>query len=97
MLIICPGIHSPKLTEQFIQSIQNRVEQDFLVLPTEYSPYSAIAVYQWLERQGIPQAEPLSFVAFSAGVVGSFGAAWAWQLKGGPVSYTHLTLPTNGW
>jgi hypothetical protein len=94
MLIICPGIHSPQLTEQFVQNIQDRVEQDYLVLPTEYSPYSAIAIDRWLKRQGISPVKPLSFVAFSAGVVGSFGAAWAWQLRGGQVNNF---IAVDGW
>jgi len=83
-IIICPGIHSPELTEQFIQGIQDRIKQNYLVLPTtEYLPYSAIAVTQWLNQQSLSKTEPLSFISFSAGVVGSFGAAWAWQLQGG--------------
>jgi hypothetical protein len=94
-LIICPGIHPFELTEQFIQGIQHRIQQDYLVLPTtEYLPYSAIAVTQWLNQQSLSKAEPLSFISFSAGVVGSFGAAWAWQLKGGQIS---KFIALDGW
>lgn len=94
MLIICPGIHSPELTEQFIQGIQEKVKQNYLVLPTEYLPYSAIAVFQWLDRQGLSKSESLSFISFSAGVVGSFGAAWGWQLGGGKISNF---IAVDGW
>jgi hypothetical protein len=94
-LIICPGIHPFELTEQFIQGIQHRVQQDYLVLPTaEYLPYSAIAVTQWLNQQSISKTEPLSFISFSAGVVGSFGAAWTWQLQGGQI---HNFIAVDGW
>ena len=88
-IIICPGIHSPELTQSFIQSTQNIIgTREHLILPTErYLPYCAIAITQWL-KQHYPSpvnAPPLSFVAFSAGVVGGIGAAWVWQLQGGKV------------
>lgn len=94
MIIICPGIHTPELTEQFIQGIQDTVKQDYLVLPTEYLPYSAIAVTQWLNQQSLSKSESLSFISFSAGVVGSFGAAWGWQLGGGQISNF---IAVDGW
>ena len=94
-IIICPGIHSPELTEQFIQGIQDRIKQNYLVLPTtEYLPYSAIAVSQWLNQQSLSKTEPLFFISFSAGVVGSFGAAWAWHLQGGQIS---KFIAIDGW
>ena len=94
-IIICPGIHPPELTEQFISTIQHKITADLLVLPTErYLPYSAIAVYQWLTKQNLSLTEPLSFISFSAGVVGSFGAAWAWQLQGGKIN---SFIAVDGW
>ena len=94
-IIICPGIHSPELTEQFISEIQHKITAELLILPTEiYPPYSAIAVYQWLIKQNLLLTEPLSFISFSAGVVGSFGAAWAWQLQGGKI---HSFIAVDGW
>ena len=64
-------------------------------MPTEeYLPYSAIAVYQWLDSQALSKTEPLSFISFSAGVVGSFGAALAWQLQGGKVAHF---IAIDGW
>lgn len=94
-IIICPGIHDPQLTELFIQAIQDKISQNYLVLPTsEYLPYSAIAVYQWLAQQGLSNTEPLAFITFSAGVVGGFGAAIAWQLQGGKVE---RLIAIDGW
>ncbi len=77
-LIICPGVHPPQLTSSFIQ---NNIKQKPLVLPTkQYLPYDAIAIECWL-KQHYPSpvdAPALSFIAFSAGVVGGFGAARIW-------------------
>jgi hypothetical protein len=94
-IIICPGIHDPHLTDLFVQALQAKISQDYLVLPTtEYLPYSAIAVYQWLDEQKLSKTEPLAFIAFSAGVVGGFGAAIAWQLQGGRVD---RFIAMDGW
>lgn len=86
-IIVCPGVHSSELSDRFIQGIQNIMgQQDYLILPTkEYSPYSAIAIDQWLKKQQLSKAQSLTFIAFSAGVVGAIGAALAWQLQGGGV------------
>ena len=68
--------------------MQNSLCQECLVLPTEqYLPYNAIAIVQWL-KQYYPfpvDAPPLSWIAFSAGVVGGIGAARIWQLQGGKI------------
>ena len=94
-VIICPGIHSTKLTDRFVQAIQPSVRQEFLILPTaQYLPYSAIAIYQWLNQQQLSDSEPLAFICFSAGVVGGFGAALAWQLRGGKI---HSFIAIDGW
>ena len=90
-IIICPGVHSPELTDRFIQSLEL---ENYLVLPTENLPYNAIAVYQWLDRQQLSKTRSLSFIAFSAGVVGGFGAAIAWQLQGGKI---HSFIAFDGW
>ncbi|MEL6909024.1 MAG: hypothetical protein AAFO85_02285 [Cyanobacteria bacterium J06598_4] len=94
-IIICPGIHPPELTTQFVQGIESKLKQNYLVLPTEkYAPYSAIAILEWLAQQHLSQTEPLSFIGFSAGVVGSFGAALAWQLRGGKIN---CLIAVDGW
>jgi hypothetical protein len=97
-IIICPGIHSQQLTANFIQSTKtNWQPRDYLVLPTtQFSPYSAIAIEQWLKQNyGSPSVtQPLSFIAFSAGVVGAIGAALAWQLQGGKIQHF---IAVDGW
>ena len=93
-IVIIPGIHSPELTDRFVEGIQDKIEGDYLILPTEEClPYDAIAIYRWLERQLLDK-KPLSFIAFSAGVVGAIGAAIAWQLQGGKV---HGFIAFDGW
>lgn len=88
--IICPGIHSPQLTESFIQGVRNIIEpKDCLILSTEqYKPYCAISIEQWLKTHySSPKNAPvLSFLSFSAGVVGSIIAANQWQLQGGRIN-----------
>ncbi|MEM8722555.1 MAG: hypothetical protein AAGE84_25245 [Cyanobacteria bacterium P01_G01_bin.39] len=94
-LIIIPGIHSPQLSDRFIDGIRDEIKQDYLILPTQkHPPYSALAIYQWLEQQQLNKAEPLIFIAFSAGVVGGIVAAIAWQLKGGKI---HSFVAFDGW
>ena len=87
--IICPGIHSVALTTSFIEAIHNILgETNYLVLPTErYAPYDPQAIARWL-KQYYPSpkdAPALSFISFSAGVVGSIVAANKWQLQGGKI------------
>ena len=88
-IIICPGVHSPQLTEQFVEGIQSVIsDRRCLVLPTaQYLPYSPVDIYRWLDRQQFSLAEKRSlfFIAFSAGVVGGIGAALAWQFQPGKV------------
>lgn len=93
-IIIIPGIHSPQLTESFVTGIEDKIKQKYLVLPTEYAPYSAIAIYQWLNQQLLSKTELLSFIAFSAGVVGGLGAALAWQFQGGKIN---SFIAFDGW
>jgi hypothetical protein len=97
-IIICPGIHSPQITNSFIKGIQDVVEaRNYLILPTEqYAPYLAIAIEQWLKQQypSPAKAPPLSLIAFSAGTVGGIGAAIAWQLQGGKIQHF---IALDGW
>ena len=96
-IIICPGIHSTQLTKQFVQEIESIFkDHQYLILPTDrYLPYSALGVYQWLRIQLSPlETQPLTFITFSAGVVGGFGAALAWQLEGGKVK---SFIAGDGW
>lgn len=94
-IVICPGIHPSELTDRFLEGTKDKIAQDCLVLPTEqYFPYSAIAVAQWLQEQELAKTEPISFIAFSAGVVGAFGAALAWQWQGGKIG---KFIAVDGW
>lgn len=97
-LVICPGIHSPQLTASFISSISKDFpEKNYSILPTEkYPPYNPIAIDRWLKTHypSPKNAPPLSFIAFSAGVVGSIGTAIAWQLQGGEID---LFIAFDGW
>ena len=84
-IIICPGIHPPELTALFVQDLRDKIEASYFIPTAQVPPYSAIAISQWLEQQPLSKTEPLSFIAFSAGVVGGIGAAKRWQLQGGQV------------
>lgn len=94
-IIVIPGVHPTDLTDSFVRGIRDRIKQNLLVLPTEsYLPYDAIAVYRWLDKQQLSYTRPSSFICFSAGVVGGFGAALAWQLRGGKI---HSFIAIDGW
>ena len=100
-LIICPGIHNSQLTESFLQSLANFCEQnlvrDWLIFPTsEYPAYASREIWQFLaKKQGKPpQASPVLFLAFSAGVVGAIGAARFWRSQGGKVK---ALIALDGW
>ncbi len=97
-IVICPGVHSPQLTKDFVESIKNFIgQQEYSILPTHHHlPYSTAAILQWLKQNyPIPREAPkLSFIAFSAGVVGGIGAANVWQLWGGQVN---CFIAFDGW
>lgn len=99
-IIICPGIHSPQLTDNFIQSLESLDDfslSNYLVLPTKkYAAYSPFDIREFL-RQNLAQPSPsipLLFLAFSAGVVGAIGAANIWQLSGGKLT---ALIAFDGW
>ena len=88
-IVIIPGIHSVMLTTSFVEGMQNILDQsNYLILPTEqYQPYSVRAIDRWLKKHyPLPKDAPaLSFISFSAGVVGSIIVANKWQLEGGKI------------
>ncbi|MFB2897395.1 hypothetical protein ACE1CI_31135 [Aerosakkonemataceae cyanobacterium BLCC-F50] len=96
-LIICPGIHEPKLTESFLTGLQlkdNQKRQDILIFPIEDDPaYSSGHILQFL-CQNHSLTSPIAIISFSAGVVGAIGAAWGWQLLGGEVK---AFIALDGW
>jgi hypothetical protein len=92
-VIICPGVHSPELTQEFLINLPV-APANLLIFPTEkYPAFSAIDVLQFLkEHQSLDV--PVVFIGFSAGVVGAIGAAWGWQLLGGEVK---ALIALDGW
>ena len=94
-IIIIPGIHSPQLSDRFVENIQTKIKQNYLILPTQqYQPYAPKSVYQWLKKQQLSKTEPLALITFSAGAVGGFSAALAWQSQGGQVQ---SFIAIDGW
>lgn len=107
MVIICPGIHDVKLTQDFLEGLKsqrlgnsayNIQNEQLLVFPAqEYPAYSAIDILNFLCKElGFPSAiaSPVVFISFSAGVAGAIGAAWAWQMLSGRVK---AFIALDGW
>ncbi|MGB3508882.1 MAG: hypothetical protein WBA93_06505 [Microcoleaceae cyanobacterium] len=95
-IVICPGMHDRKLTDEFIKRLFTKCPCNFLLVPTQdYAPYSAIDILNFLWcKKSLNRDVPLLFIAFSAGVVGAVGAAWGWQLRGGQVK---ALIAIDGW
>ena len=99
-IIICPGIHSSQLTDNFIQSLEsfdNFTLTNYLVFPTtKYSAYSPLQIREFLNQNLEQPSSSISllFIAFSAGVVGAIGVANLWQLSGGKVI---ALIACDGW
>ena len=96
-VVICPGIHSVELTNQFLAGF-GQTFLEALVFPTHRLPaYSALHILKFI-REVKPiepkQATPLLFIAFSAGVVGAIGAARLWHRSGGQV---RAVIAIDGW
>lgn len=94
-IVICPGIHEPKLTEDFILG-SGWGCRNLLIFPAQdYPAYSGVHILQFLgDRDRVPAASELIFISFSAGVVGAIAAALAWQLQGGKVK---AFIAVDGW
>ncbi len=101
-IVVCPGIHAPKLTQEFLQGLQgedwraNAFSQlEILLFPTQkYPAISAFHILQFLCVDRLVPPSPIIFISFSAGVVGAIGAAWGWQLLGGEVK---AFIALDGW
>ena len=101
-IIICPGIHEPALTENFIsggletyfQSKENSV--NILSVPNDgFSPLSGFYILEVLsDRLRHQLKSPVVFISFSAGVVGAIAAAYSWQMLGG---YVKGFIAIDGW
>jgi hypothetical protein len=100
-LLICPGIHDPQLTRQFLDDLtggERWIDRhlDCLVFPAwDYPAYSALHILHFLDRETTRDDDrAIAWIAFSAGVVGAIGAAWGWQALGGTVKGA---IALDGW
>ena len=98
MLLICPGIHPPELTESFLDGVlENWKNQqqlgELLIFPTQdYSAYSSLDILNFIDKNNPKSA--IMIIAFSAGVVGAIGAALAWQQLRGEIQGL---IAIDGW
>jgi hypothetical protein len=104
-LVICPGIHDPKLTDRFLTRLSevwgvensrsnSQTSYPVKIFPAhKHPPFSAIDILHFLCSQELA-GESLVFASFSAGVVGAIGAAWMWQQIGGKVG---AFFALDGW
>ncbi|NDJ17209.1 hypothetical protein [Myxacorys almedinensis] len=92
-IIVCPGMHSPRLTDTFIAGL-DRPEQTFVIFPSDRLPvYSPHHILEFLQPH-LSQGLPLLWIGFSAGVVGAIAAATQWQTQGG---ITRSLIAIDGW
>jgi hypothetical protein len=101
VVIICPGIHNSQLTHEFLAGLQRcnaenvwHIQQLLLFPSHEYPAYSAIHILNYLQRHLTLMNTSVTFISFSAGVVGAIGAAWGWQMLGGTVK---ALVALDGW
>jgi len=101
-IIICPGIHEPALTENFISGgleiyYQSR-EKAVNILKVSTDGFSALSGFYILQvlsdRLRHQLKSPVIFISFSAGVVGAIAAAYSWQIYGGNVK---AFIAIDGW
>ena len=92
-IFICPGLHPPELTRDFIKNLGLASRDRLLILPATIPPYSGMAVFNFL-NQNSDRTSPLLCIAFSAGVVGAVFATFAWQSQNRTVS---ALIAVDGW
>ncbi len=106
IVVICPGIHPPGLTDEFVAALERAIATQFdiaqalqlWVLPFEIAPYAPdlIGSYiskRWQQAELLPNT-PTTWIGFSAGVVGAVAAARHWQRQGGTVKGL---IALDGW
>jgi hypothetical protein len=97
-IVICPGIHAPQLTQEFVQGLNETASDTykFLIYPNHDYAVLSPHLLQFLQTQlGNPHwRSPVVFIAFSAGVVGAILAANTWQSLGGQVL---ALIAIDGW
>ena len=102
LFVICGGIHSWEITENFVcyisKLIADTYKPNICIIPTvQIAPYDALNIYEFIhQKYGTPAKSDFSLVvvAFSAGVVGSIGFARLWYRKGGTIK---CLLAFDGW
>lgn len=110
VLVICPGIHGPELTQGFLSALEAELAiaaghapnlpapAACWTLPAALPPYSPHHVQTFVESQWRAQAPavgtPLIWIGFSAGVVGAIASARQWQRQGGRV---RCFIALDGW
>lgn len=102
-IMICPGVHPPELTEDFIRALPG-LPAPPLIFPAKQPAYSSghIVTFLWQQLAGSSQdwslpvikTTPIVWIGFSAGVVGVIGAAHLWQKLGGQVV---ALIALDGW
>ncbi len=101
-IIICPGFHLPELTQCLLQELLLVADSSLNLLENTHIPaqsYTALSamhiIQDLMETYGQPvEAAPITFISFSAGVIGAIGAAWGWELLGGRVK---ALIAIDGW
>ncbi|MEM7771202.1 MAG: hypothetical protein AAF327_11925 [Cyanobacteria bacterium P01_A01_bin.37] len=95
-VILCPGIHHERLTQNFLEQMSPALSDPVVFSTNQYPAYSAWHLIQCLETSLDPQQleTPILFIGFSAGVVAAIATAWYWQLKGRSVK---ALIALDGW
>lgn len=79
-------MHAPRYTQAFLRALPDWLVARSQVLPAQILPACPVSVLNtWVASGCAPDGEPLTIIAFSAGVVGAAGAAWMWQQLGGEI------------
>jgi len=94
-VLVCPGVQELSATQAFVAALRSRLapEDQLWCLGPEVLPYSSAHILAALSQRCDAQ-KPLLWLSYSAGVVGSLGAAWAWQAMGGTVT---AFVALDGW
>ena len=103
-IVVVPGFHSSSLTHAFLQSMHPLLDKAWVVdsnrVPT-YSPHHVLTLLhaEWEQLEAgrsnaRDHCQTVLFIGFSAGVVGSIGAARQWQAQGRQV---RALIAFDGW
>ncbi|MDJ0796247.1 MAG: hypothetical protein QNJ51_05325 [Calothrix sp. MO_167.B12] len=103
-VIICPGIHQPELTENFVSNCLEPITDklgelssvNILVYPGKgVVNLSGVHLFKFLcDSLGNRRTTPVVFISFSAGVVGAIVAAMSWHILGGKIK---AFIAIDGW